>query len=68
MVGGMASNIVGVITGKQRIGHDVVIERFVDSVLNDSKPPVTGEEGRGTVRVMEMVVERYREKYGDKVE
>jgi predicted dehydrogenase len=66
MVSGMASNIVGVLMGKQRIGHDVVIEGFVDSVLNDSKPPVTGEEGRDTVRVMEMVVERYREKYGDK--
>ena len=68
MVSGMTSNIVGVITGKQRIGHDVVIEKFVDSVLNDSQLPVTGEEGREVVRVMEMVVERYRETYGDKVE
>jgi predicted dehydrogenase len=68
MVSGIASNIVGVLMGKQRIGHDVVIEGFVGSVLNDSKPPVTGEEGRDTVRVMEMVVERYRGKYGGKEE
>jgi len=66
MIGGLASNVFKVITGRQKIGTDVVIERFVDSVLNDSQPPVTGEEGRETVRVMEMVVERYREKYGDK--
>ena len=63
MVGGLASNVFKVITGRQKIGTDIIIERFVDSVLNDSPPPVTGAEGRETVRVMEMVVERYREKY-----
>ena len=67
MVGGIASNVFTVVTGRQKIGTDIVIERFVDSVLNDSQPPVTGEEGRDAVRVMEMVVERYREKYSDKV-
>lgn len=64
MVGGMASNVFKVVTGRQRIGTEVVIERFVDSVLTDTQPPVTGEEGRETVRVMEMVVKRYQEKYG----
>jgi predicted dehydrogenase len=64
MVGGIASNVFKAVTGRQKIGTDIVIERFVDSVLNDSPLPVTGEEGRETVRVMEMVVERYREKYG----
>ena len=68
MIGGLASNAFKVITGRQKIGTDVVIERFADSVLNDTQPPVTGEEGRETVRVMEMVVERYREKYGSKIE
>ena len=64
MVGAIASNVFKVVTGRQKIGTEMMIERFVDSVLNDSQPPVTGEEGRETVRVMEMVVERYREKYG----
>ena len=68
MAGGIASNVFKVVTGRQKIGTEVVIERFVDNVLNDSQPPVTGEEGREAVRVMEMVVKRYREKYGDKVE
>lgn len=66
MMGGIASNAFKVITGRQKIGTDVVIERFVDSVLNDSQPPVTGEEGRETVRVMEMVVKKYQEKYSNK--
>jgi predicted dehydrogenase len=65
MVGGIASNVFKVVTDRQKIGTDIVIERFVASVLNDSQPPVTGEEGRETVRVMEMVVKKYREKYED---
>jgi predicted dehydrogenase len=64
MIGGLASNVFKAVAGRQKIGTDVVIERFVDSVLNDSPLPVTGEEGRETVKVMEMVVKRYREKYG----
>ena len=66
MVSGIAYNVFKVVAGRQKIGTDVVIERFVGSVLNDSQPPVTGEEGRETVRVMEMVVKKYREKYGNK--
>lgn len=66
MMGGIASNIFRVATGKQKIGTDVVIEKFIDSLLNDSQSPVTGEEGRETVRVMEMVVKKYQEKYWNK--
>ena len=66
MMGGMASNVFGVITGRRKIGTDVVIERFANSVLNNSRPPVTGEEGRETTRVVEMIVERLYQKYGDK--
>ena len=66
MIGGTASNVFKVTTGRQKIGTDVVIERFVDSILNNSQPPVTGEEGRETTRVVEMIVERLYQKYGDK--
>ena len=64
MTGSIVSNVFKVITGRQKIGTDTVIERFVDSVLNDHQPPVTGEEGREVVRVMEMIVERLYQKYG----
>ena len=66
LVGGTTSNVFRAGIGRYKLGTDVVIERFVGSVLNDSQPPVTGEEGTETVRVMEMVVKRYREKYGGK--
>lgn len=44
-------------------GHDVVIEKFVNSVINDQQPPVTAEDGRETVRVMEIIVKNFHQKY-----
>jgi UDP-N-acetylglucosamine 3-dehydrogenase len=43
-------------------GHPVEIEKFVNSVISDQQPPVTGEEGRETVRVMEAIVEKLNRK------
>ncbi len=63
-VSGLVGNAVKMGMGQVRLGHDTVIERFVDSVLTDTKPPVTGEEGRDVVRVMEMIVQGLYEKYG----
>lgn len=45
-------------------GHPVEIEKFVNSVINDETPPVTAEEGRETIRVMELMVEKLNQKYG----
>ncbi len=64
VVRGIATNAIKLATGKLRLGHDVVIERFINSILDNSQPPVTGEDGRETVRVMEMIVARLHEKYG----
>lgn len=50
---------------KMRVrGHSVEIEKFVNSVINDETPPVTAEEGRETIRVMEITVEKLNQKYG----
>ena len=48
------------------MGHDAVIEMFVKSILSDAQPPVTGEEGREAVKVMEMIVKKLKEKYGSR--
>jgi predicted dehydrogenase len=63
-LGGLLSNGLKVATGRFHLGHDNVIEMFVDSVLSNSKPPVTGEDGREVVRAMEMLVDRLYTKYG----
>ncbi len=64
IIGGVAGNAFDVITRRAKPAHDVVIEGFIDSVLGNNQPPVTGEEGRETVRVMELIVEKLKQKYG----
>lgn len=63
IIGGVATNAFTVMTGRVNLGHDIVIEKFIDSILNDHQPPVSGEEGREVTRVMEMIVERLQGKY-----
>ena len=63
VVSGVAVNVFKLMTGKLRLGHSIIMERFVDSILNDQQSPVTGEEGREVTKVMELVVERFHEKY-----
>lgn len=38
-----------------RIGHQVIIQRFIESIRYNSEPPVRGEEGRETIRVLEEI-------------
>jgi predicted dehydrogenase len=57
---GVISNIFKVFSGRSMLGHDIVIEKFVNSVKNDKQVPVTPEEGRETVRIMEIIVEKLR--------
>lgn len=64
ITGGIAANAVKAVTRRIKLGHDINIEGFVSSILNNQPPPVTGEDGRETTRVMEMVVEKLRNKYG----
>jgi predicted dehydrogenase len=46
----------------QVTGHATEIEQFVDSIQNNKQPPVTGEEGRETVRVLELLVQKLNQK------
>ncbi|MBE3043650.1 Gfo/Idh/MocA family oxidoreductase [Candidatus Bathyarchaeota archaeon] len=60
---GFASNVGKVMIGRQMLGTDVIISRFVESVVSGKSVPVSGEDGRDAVRTMEMIVKKYREKY-----
>jgi UDP-N-acetylglucosamine 3-dehydrogenase len=68
ILGNVTSNAAKVVfsrNAKMRVrGHSVEIEKFVSSVINDESPPVTAEEGRETIRVMEIMVEKLNQKYG----
>ncbi len=43
-------------TGRLLYGHEVLVRRFVDSVLEGTPPPVTGEDGLEVVRAMEAIL------------
>jgi predicted dehydrogenase len=64
IIGGLIANGVKSITGQFKVGHEKIVELFVDSIIKDTTPPVTGEEGREVIRVMEMIVDRLYDKYG----
>jgi predicted dehydrogenase len=67
MIGNVFSNAARLVLKRDAImrviGHATEIEQFVDSVVNDKQPPVTGEEGRETIRVMELLVQKFNQKY-----
>jgi hypothetical protein len=61
----------GRIVVTRRIGYDagnitngLVKERFAESLIGASSPPVSAEEGREAVRIREMVVAHFRERDG----
>jgi len=39
-------------------GHDELIRRFIDSVENDTQPPVPAEEGKKVIALMEQILHR----------
>jgi len=60
---GVVSNAFKVMLHRPMLGHDIMIEKFVKSIINDQPVPVTPEEGRETIRIMEMIVNKLNSKY-----
>jgi len=58
IVKGMTTNTLKIILGGSILGHNIMIERFVKSIINDHPVPVTPEEGRETVRILELIVNK----------
>lgn len=56
------SNGIRFVTGSLAGTHDLLVERFVDCILGEGEPPVAAEEGRDTVRVMNMILDGLRER------
>lgn len=50
-----ASIAFNTMLGKHHSGHRTLIEKFAESILNDTAPPVPGEEGREVVRLLEKI-------------
>ena len=58
MIQGILLNALRMTFNKPMLGHDIMIKKFVESIINDEPVPVTPEEGRETIRVMEMIVKK----------
>ena len=63
IVKGIASNAFRTILDRPMLGHDIMIEKFVGSVKNDQPVPVSPDEGRETIRVLAMIIDRLDHKY-----
>lgn len=62
MIGNLLSNGIRFSTGRMKSTHEILVGRFLDSVLNGTEPPVTAEEGREVVKVINMIADRLKEK------
>lgn len=62
VIKGITSNAFAFLFRKPFLGHDVVIKKFVNSLINNQPVPVPAEEGRETTRVMEMIVKNLDQK------
>ena len=49
------STTLSVISGRFHWGHYILIQRFIESIQNDTEPPVTVEEAREVIRVLEKI-------------
>jgi predicted dehydrogenase len=51
-------NSVRYATGRIRSTHELLIDGFVESIIANRPPPVSAEEGREAVRVMDMIAKK----------
>ena len=63
-VEGIILNSIKVGLRRPMLGHEIMIEKFVNSIIEDQPVPVAPEEGRETVKIMEVIVEKLAQKYG----
>lgn len=66
LAGALVSNSVRVATRQVRSTHEIIISQFADSIVSGSEPPVSAQEGREAVRVLNMVVENIETKMAAK--
>jgi predicted dehydrogenase len=52
------------LSGRVRTTHEIIISQFIDSILSGGTPPVTAEQGREAVRVLNMIVDNVEKRFG----
>jgi predicted dehydrogenase len=49
------TNTIGTLQGRRTPGHAILIEKFYESLRKGTDPPVTGEDGRAAVAVLDQI-------------
>ena len=57
---GTASTSAKVLLGRNRTAHSILIKNLFESIRDNKETPVTVEEGREAVRILEMIWEKIR--------
>ncbi len=65
LLGNAMSNGIRLATGRYHSTHDLMIGRFIDSIITGSPSPVPAEDGRETVRVLGMVVRKLESQFAN---
>jgi predicted dehydrogenase len=60
--GAAVTNAMRYLTRGVRSTHEIIISSFVDSIRNGTQPPVTGEEGREAVRLLDLIATQLDQK------
>jgi len=55
---GATNSGIRLLCNRLLFGHDKLINGFVDSIITDATPPVTGEEGRNVVRIQHEIIKQ----------
>jgi len=60
VLGCLAAGVLRALRGRRwyNVGHEAIIEQFIRSIRDGSDPPVSGEDGRETIRVLDEVWEQ----------
>ncbi len=58
MLKGVVANALRLVLRKPMLGHEIMIAKFIDSIRNEHRVPVTPEEGRETIRVMGLILRK----------
>jgi predicted dehydrogenase len=64
ILGDLFFNTARYVSGRFPTSHDILVRKFIESLLDGTAPPVSAEEGRETVRVTKMIADCLELQYG----
>jgi predicted dehydrogenase len=67
ILGDLFFNTARYVSGRFPTSHDILVRKFIESLLDGTAPPVSAEEGRETVRVTKMIADCIELQYEQRI-